>query len=106
MKKTHAAFKVFGLVVFAGLALSACRAEEQGRLLEHKPGVYLGKPNDQISEAALTKARQRTQMQGSGLSMGGDSIGRSSSVSPIRETDATYQKLRDRLQQQDSPAGK
>ena len=43
--------------------LSACREEEQGRVLIHEKGVYLGTPAVAISDAALQDLRHRAFQQ-------------------------------------------
>lgn len=58
-------FKVFGVACIAMLALAGCRPEEQGRLLKHEPGKFLGSnPSANLSEQALTELRQRSLLQG------------------------------------------
>jgi hypothetical protein len=64
--------KIFGVVVMAGLALAACRAEEQGRLTRYKPGVYLGQKDAQLTKAQEEQLRERAAQQGgTTLSAGG-----------------------------------
>ena len=58
-------FRTLGVVCFALLVLAGCRPEEQGRPLNHKPGVYPGKvPSAALSEDALIALRQRSLLQG------------------------------------------
>ncbi len=53
-----------GCLLGATLAvLSACREEEQGRVLIHEKGVYLGTPDVAISDAALQDLRHRAFQQ-------------------------------------------
>jgi len=75
--------KTFGVVCFAMVVLAGCRPEEQGRQLNHKPGMYPGgKPASSLSEDELAQLRQRSLLQsgspaggpggGSGPARGGD----------------------------------
>jgi len=63
--------KTFGAVCFALVVLAGCRPEEQGRPLNHQPGMYPGgKPASSLSEDELAQLRQRSLMQG-GIPAGG-----------------------------------
>ena len=54
----------FGCLLGATLAvLSACREEEQGRVLVHEKGVYLGTPDAAISDETLEDLRRRAFLQ-------------------------------------------
>ncbi len=54
----------FGCLLGATLAvLSACREEEQGRVLVHEKGVYLGTPDAAISDETLEDLRRRALLQ-------------------------------------------
>ncbi|MFQ5927983.1 MAG: hypothetical protein ACE5MH_11180 [Terriglobia bacterium] len=54
----------FACVLGATLALlSACREEEQGRVLIHEKGVYLGPPDQTISDETLEDLRYRVLTQ-------------------------------------------
>lgn len=55
--------KVACAVLAPILALAACKAEEQGRNIDFKPGVYLGKPDTQLSESQVRQLRQRASLQ-------------------------------------------
>ena len=78
---TRKFFTVLGIVAVSALALAACRAEEQGRITNFKPGVYLGKKDAQIGSAMVRELRQRSAYQGSTVSRpGGGSIISESSV--------------------------
>ena len=105
MKKAGEAIKVLSVVLIAGVVLSACRAEEQGRLMEHKPGVYLGQPDEQVSEAAKDEARDRTRLQGGSVLSSQGVFGRSTGVNPVRTDDESYQELRNRVRQQSGSVG-
>lgn len=50
--------------VLASAFLSACRANEQNRVLFHEKGVYLGAKDTPISKATLARLRQRVSLQG------------------------------------------
>ena len=43
---------LLGSALALAASLSACREEEQGRILNYQKGVYLGKPDTGISEQA------------------------------------------------------
>lgn len=47
----------------AGLLLAGCEEEEQGRILQYKPGVYQGQEDTQLSEEQLNELRSRMQGQ-------------------------------------------
>lgn len=55
--------KSLGMIAVAAVALTACRAEEQGRMIRYEPGVYKGKPDNQLSDAQLGELRARTRSQ-------------------------------------------
>ena len=57
-----AAFKTVLASVLA-LGLAACREDEQGRPLYHKPGVYKGQPDTKLDEQQRETLRQRTRYQ-------------------------------------------
>ncbi|MAF95766.1 MAG: hypothetical protein CMM60_08445 [Rhodospirillaceae bacterium] len=69
----------FGAVAFSALFLAGCRAEEQGRITEFKPGIYLGKKDTELSEAQRRQLHQRSAYQGSAtfLSRGGGGVAQS-----------------------------
>ncbi len=76
---------LLGAVAAAALLLSACKAEEQGRLLRYEPGKYLGKKGTDVSDEMMRVARNRLALQGAGTSLsGGRSApsGRASNVRP------------------------
>lgn len=51
-------------IVVAGLALAACRENEQGRTIDLQKGAYPGgKPSTSISEDALGELRHRALRQ-------------------------------------------
>ncbi len=57
-------FTVFGAVVLSAALLAGCRAEEQGRITNYQPGVYLGKKDNQLSSAQVRDLRLRSVYQG------------------------------------------
>lgn len=86
---TRRFFTALGVVAVSALALAACRAEEQGRITDFKPGVYMGKKDTQISSAQVRELRQRSAYQGS-------SVYRSGGGSMIRESTVDLEKLKNR----------
>ncbi len=54
---------VGGLLAATLLLVSACREEEQDRVLWHEKGVYLGTPGPAISDGALQDLRHRAGRQ-------------------------------------------
>ena len=52
-----------GLLAATLLLVSACREEEQDRVLWHEKGVYLGTPEPAISDDALQDLRHRAGRQ-------------------------------------------
>jgi hypothetical protein len=52
-----------GLLAATLLLVSACREEEQDRVLWHEKGVYLGTPEPAISDDALQDLRHRAARQ-------------------------------------------
>ncbi len=90
---TRKFFTVLGAVAVSTLALAACRAEEQGRITNFKPGVYMGKMDTQISPAQVRELRQRSAYQGS-------SVYRSGGGSIISESTVDLDKLKSRASKQ------
>jgi outer membrane murein-binding lipoprotein Lpp len=62
--KTTKIFTVFGAVVVSTALLAGCRAEEQGRITQYQPGVYLGKKDTELSSAQVRDLRVRSAFQG------------------------------------------
>ena len=60
-------FTVFGAVAVLAVVLAGCRAEEQGRITQYQPGVYLGKLDTQLSQAQLRQLRLRNTRQRSAV---------------------------------------
>jgi len=54
---------VTAAVCLTGVVLAGCKSEEQGRVLRYEPGVYKGKPDQQLSEAQQRELRSRALMQ-------------------------------------------
>ncbi len=50
--------------VLAGLVLSGCREEEQGRIFIFKKGSYLGMPDQKLDTDQAKSLTLRTQQQG------------------------------------------
>ncbi len=59
-----------GVVALVAVALTACRAEEQDRMIRFEPGIYKGKPDARLSRDRVEQLRGRTLSQG-GISLGG-----------------------------------
>ena len=70
----------FGAVAFSALFLAGCRAEEQGRITQYKPGVYLGKKDTMLSSEQVRQLRLRSTMQGSAVYRSGGGGPRKSDV--------------------------
>ena len=51
--------------VLAGLVLTGCREQEQGRILNYKKGSYLGLPDQKLDASQVESLRLRTQRQSS-----------------------------------------
>ena len=58
------AIAVMGAVLASALLLSACRAEEQGRILRYQKGVYLGKTDPALGRDQGDKLRLHMSGQG------------------------------------------
>lgn len=52
-----------GALLSALFAVTGCREEEQGRPLVYKKGTYLGKPDQQITDAQEQELRARAKKQ-------------------------------------------
>jgi len=57
----------FGAVAFSALFLAGCRAEEQGRITQYQPGIYLGKKDTKLSTEQVRQLRLRSAMQSSAV---------------------------------------
>jgi len=75
-------WSVFGVLAVAALVLGACRAEEQGRVTNFKPGVYMGKKDTQLSDAQREALRGRSDAQSDRayISVGGGTAVRKSDI--------------------------
>ena len=60
---TRRFIKFFGAVAFSALFLAGCRAEEQGRITQYQPGVYLGKKDTKLNSDQVRQLRLRGTMQ-------------------------------------------
>jgi len=56
--------RTLSVIAIAAVALTACRADEQGRMIRYEPGVYKGKSDTQLSESRLEELRNRARNQG------------------------------------------
>ena len=56
---------LFGLatILAAGLVLSACDEDEQGRILRYEKGTYLGPTDQALSSDQVTTLRARSRLQ-------------------------------------------
>jgi hypothetical protein len=66
-KAMKSTLSVIGAVVGGALLVGACDAQDQGRPLNYKKGVYLGKPHTPLAEQTLEDLRDRATYQ-AGLS--------------------------------------
>jgi hypothetical protein len=73
-------FTVFGAVAISAVVLAGCRAEEQGRITQYQPGVYLGKKDTELSQAQVRALRFRGAKQGSAVYRSGGGAARKSDV--------------------------
>ena len=62
--KMASVIPAFAALTAAGLFLSACNEEEQGRKLDFKPGVYQGNTDTQLTQDQRDALRMRSRMQG------------------------------------------
>jgi len=85
MKSTRI-LSVIGAVIGGALLVGACDAGDQGRPLNYKKGVYLGKPHTPMSEQLLDELRARATYQ-AGLSTvagGGKQVGTRTETANVR----------------------
>ena len=73
-------FTVCGAVALSAALLAGCRAEEQGRITNYQPGVYLGKKDTQLSPAQVRTLHLRSAKQGSAVYRSGGGAARKSDV--------------------------
>ncbi len=73
-------FTVFGAVAVSAVVLAGCRAEEQGRITQYQPGVYLGKKDTQLSQAQVRALHLRSAKQSSAVYLSGGGAARKSDV--------------------------
>lgn len=57
-------FAIFGTLSISIFVLAACKSEEQGRITNYKPGVYLGKPDTMLTAEQVRKLGLRASLQG------------------------------------------
>jgi hypothetical protein len=55
---------VLGMAAVSAALLAGCRSEEQGRVTNYQPGLYLGKKDTQLSSAQVRSLRLRSSYQG------------------------------------------
>ena len=94
---------LLGCAVAVAASLSACREEEQGRILLYQKGVYLGKADTGLSEQARRAIRLRTRYQGESVSAGGGGSARRANIRPPADavrTGASEERLRQRARRQ------
>ena len=53
------------LSVFLVLTVSACREEEQDRILMYKKGIYLGQADTELTSNEVNGLTNQTRLQGS-----------------------------------------
>ncbi len=85
-------FTVFGAVAVSAVMLAGCRAEEQGRITNYQPGVYLGKKDAELSEAQVRVLRLRSAKQGSAVYRSGGGAVRKSDVRKPSSSSARVRK--------------
>jgi hypothetical protein len=57
-------WRVAAVALLAAMAaVSGCREEEQGRILLYDKGTYLGKPDQEITDAQRQELRSRARNQ-------------------------------------------
>ena len=55
--------RILAMVLLAGLALAACRPEEQGRIVDFDPGVYKGQEDSALEADDHEALRNRARLQ-------------------------------------------
>ena len=55
--------RIAAVMLLAGLALAACRPEEQGRIVNFDPGVYKGEADTALEEDDQEALRNRARLQ-------------------------------------------
>ena len=92
--KVRKIFTAAAVVCLSVAVLGGCRSEEQGRIMKYQPGVYKGKPDQQLSQDQARSLRERTLMQSgsTGISGGG--------TRDVRKPDIDTDKLKQRGQNQ------
>ncbi len=63
MRKTFRILVGACCIALIGLVLGACREEEQGRVFDYEPGVYLGKADQNISKEQVRELDVRAGFQ-------------------------------------------
>ncbi|MBC8337533.1 MAG: hypothetical protein ISR51_06440 [Rhodospirillales bacterium] len=75
-------FTVLGAVALSAALLAGCRSEEQGRITNYQPGVYLGKKDTELSSAQMRDLRLRSVYQSDAVSR---SVGGGARKSDVRK---------------------
>ncbi|MCH9051353.1 MAG: hypothetical protein IIA72_09750 [Proteobacteria bacterium] len=70
----------FGAVAFSAVLLAGCRAEEQGRVTQFQPGVYLGQKDTKLSTEQVSQLRLRSAMQSTAVYRSGGGGSRKADV--------------------------
>jgi hypothetical protein len=88
MKRTRI-LSVIGAVIGGVLLVGACDGGDQGRPLNYKKGVYLGKPHTPLNEQTLDKLRDRAGYQAglTTVTSGGGRTGAQAPSSSVRPPD-------------------
>lgn len=96
--------RLFGVipVVLVSVVLGACRAEEQGRHIIYKPGVYQGKADAALADATMDALRARALRQAGDFSQLGGGGPKQSTTADVRPPAAggAAARLRSRLERQ------
>ena len=62
MIKINKFFLIISILI-SSLLLSSCKETEQGRILNYKKGVYLGKKDDSLSKDQVYNLKMHTSRQ-------------------------------------------
>lgn len=95
--KVRKFFAAAVVVCLGATLLGGCRSEEQGRILSYKPGVYLGKADQDLSDEQNRALRERTILQGGANEIAG---GPSGGTRDVRKPGLDSDTLKQRTQNQ------
>ena len=70
----------FGVIAVSAVLLAGCRAEEQGRVTQFQPGVYLGQKDTKLSTEQVSQLRLRSAMQSTAVYRSGGGGSRKADV--------------------------